>query len=157
MEQNTLDALASLTTGLYVLTAGTLEIPSGMIVSWVTQVGAEPPLVMAAVRKNRSLHYLISASGCFGLHVLEKGKPDFDLFFDGMPSEEKFQGLDLFTSVTGAPLIKQTLAWLDCRVVEEFRPGDHTLFLGRVEQAHRVSDEAPMTNHDYGHIYRGQS
>ena len=156
MEQNTLDALAGLTTGLYVLTAGTLEIPSGMIVSWVTQVGADPPLVMAAVRKNRAMHYQISASGCFGLHVLEKGKPDFDLFFSGMPSEAKFQGLDLFTASTGAPLIKQALAWLDCRVVEAVSPGEHTLFLGRVEQGQRVGDGAPMSNHDYEHIYQGR-
>ncbi len=107
MEQDKSDALASLTTGLYLLTTGTVDEPSGMIVSWVSQVSYEPPLVLAAVRKNRYLHDIIQRSGCFGLNVLERGQEDFLPFFKNTPRLEKFKNLELFKADTGAPLARE--------------------------------------------------
>ncbi len=156
MEQDKLDALASLTTGLYLLTTGTVDEPSGMIVSWVSQVSYEPPLVLAAVRKNRYLHDIIQRSGCFGINVLERGQEDFLPFFKNAPRLEKFKNLGLFKADTGAPLAREALAWLDCGLVEAISPGDHTLFLGRVERSRRLKNTPPMTSQDYDHVYSGR-
>ena len=156
MEQDTLDALASLTTGLYLLTTGTVDEPSGMIVSWVSQVSYEPPLVLVAVRKNRYLHDIIQRSGYFGINVIERGQADFLPFFKNTPRLEKFKNLELFKVDTGAPLAREALAWLDCGLVEAINPGDHTLFLGRVEQGRRLKNTPPMTSQDYDHAYSGR-
>ena len=48
---------------------------------------------------------------------------------------DKFEGLDYETKVTGAPVLKECLAWLDCRVVSYHDAGDHTLFIGEVLDA----------------------
>ncbi|MBW2061328.1 MAG: flavin reductase [Deltaproteobacteria bacterium] len=157
MNEETKKALSSVTTGLYILTTGTLAEPHGMIVSWASQVGFDPALVMVAVRQNRFLHDLIPRFGCFGLNVLPPGLEDFLPFFKKASPEEKFRRLDLFTAVTGAPLVRQALACLDCRLAETIRPGDHTLFLGRVEEGRQLGEGSPMTSLDYGHVYLGQS
>ncbi len=156
MNEQIKEALSTLTTGLYLLTTGSETKPYGMIVSWVSQVGYKPPLVLAAVRHNRFLHDLIPKFGFFGLNVLPRGQEDFLPAFKSAPPEEKFQSFDLFTAVTGAPLIKQSLACLDCRLIETVQPGDHTLFLGRIEDGRRLEDGAPMTTLDYGQVYLGR-
>ena len=159
MNQNAADpfeALAALSTGIYVLTTGSLTEPYGMIVSWVTQAGYEPPLVLAAVRANRQLHDLIPAYGCFGLSVLAAGQEKLVSVFKKKAPEEKFQDLNLTEAATGAPLLTSAAAWLDCRLVESYRPGDHTLYLGRVEAGQKTDDLRPMTIHDYGRTYSGR-
>ncbi len=157
MNEETRNALSAMTTGLYIMTTGTVDEPYGMVVSWVNQVGYEPTLVMAAVRRNRFMHDLILRFGCFGLNVLPRGIEDFLPFFKKAPLEKKFRDLKLFNAVTGAPLIEQALACLDCRLGETIRPGDHTLFLGLVEQGWVLHEGAPLTSLDYEHVYLGQS
>jgi flavin reductase (DIM6/NTAB) family NADH-FMN oxidoreductase RutF len=36
---------------------------------------------------------------------------------------------------TGAPVLDEALAWLDCRVAERCTGGDHTVFVGEVVAA----------------------
>jgi len=153
MNEETRNALSAMTTGLYIMTTGTVDEPYGMVVSWVSQVGYDPTLVMAAVRQNRFMHDLIPRYGCFGLNILPQGIEDFLPFFKKAPSEEKFRDLELFAAVTGAPLIRQALACLDCRLKETVQPGDHTLFLGIVEQGRVLRQGDPLTSLDYDHVY----
>ena len=40
------------------------------------------------------------------------------------------RGRSLSTEATGAPILDDCLAWLDCRVVATHVVGDHTLFIG---------------------------
>jgi flavin reductase (DIM6/NTAB) family NADH-FMN oxidoreductase RutF len=44
-------------------------------------------------------------------------------------------GVEYATSERGTPLLKDCLARLDCTLVATHEGGDHTLFVGRVEQA----------------------
>ncbi len=45
---------------------------------------------------------------------------------------------------SGAPIIEGSLAYLDCRVVERFPGGDHTVFIGEVVDAGRLNDRGPL-------------
>ena len=149
-------ALSALSTGLYLLTTGTPEEPYGMIVSWVSQVSFDPPLVAVAVRTNRFLHDLIPRFGCFGLNVLADDDEKIIGTFKQASLKERFREFTVFTAVTGAPLLKEALACLDCRLYDTVRPGDHSLYVGRVEDGRRLREGAPMTSLDYGHTYLGR-
>lgn len=156
MNEDMISSLSALATGLYLLTTGTKDEPYGMIVSWVTQAGYDPPLVMAAVRVNRFIHGLVPKFGCFGLNVLPADDDKIMTRIKKSPPGERFSDLEVFTAVTKAPLVKEALACLDCRLAGTIRPGDHTLFLGRVEEGIRLRDGRPMTSLDYGHAYLGR-
>ncbi len=54
-----------------------------------------------------------------------------------------FSGLAIKTAVTGAPVLVDALAWVDCKVVEILRGGDHDIFIGEI-QAGDLHDGEPL-------------
>jgi flavin reductase (DIM6/NTAB) family NADH-FMN oxidoreductase RutF len=52
-------------------------------------------------------------------------------------------GLDYETGATGAPLLKGTVANLDCRVRAAHDAGDHVIYVGEVVDLRR-SDREPL-------------
>ncbi|HEU0052619.1 MAG TPA: flavin reductase family protein, partial [Longimicrobium sp.] len=46
--------------------------------------------------------------------------------------DAKFTGVAWRGEHTGAPVLDEALAWLDCRVAERLPGGDHTVFMGEV-------------------------
>ena len=93
-------ALSRVPSGLFVLTAGAGEQATGMLASWVQQVGFEPPTVMVALKKGRAIEELVRREGVFCLAVLdEQSKPLMGHFARGFaPGEPAFEGLDVATS-----------------------------------------------------------
>jgi len=75
-------ALAALTTGIYVLTVRDGARRHGMSSSWVTQVSADPPLLMVAVDRRHFSHRVLEATGRFALNVVgQKGRHLEDYFY----------------------------------------------------------------------------
>jgi len=163
MKDKIVDALTRFTYGIYILTTmkgddGDGPEKHGMIASWVSQVSHDPPLVMVAVRKNRRMHPIVMDMGAFALHVLDRdsNKQLLGRFKLPMP-EQRFEGAECVTLETGCPILTETLAYLDCRLVETLDTGDHTLFIGEVVAAGASKKGTPMTGWDYGKVYLGRS
>jgi flavin reductase (DIM6/NTAB) family NADH-FMN oxidoreductase RutF len=156
MHDRWLQALGSMTYGIYVLTTYHGETINGMIASWVSQVSYEPPLVMVAVHPNRLSHSLIEKSGSFGLHLLHRKQKDFLSRFKGPDPEAKFADLVWSKGKTGCPLLKDCLGYLECAVRAALQPGNHTLFIGEVLDAQLLSHEDPLTTLDYEGRYTGK-
>ena len=154
--EDPLDAVALLTTGLYVLTTGTLETPYRMVLSWASPVSSDPPLVMAAVRYSRLLHEQIPRYGCFGINVLPAGEVDLLEAMERSLHRDALPGDDMQSLRTGAPFLADALAWLDCRLVASYAPGDHTMFIGRVEAAGRQKAGRPLCSQDHDSVYLGK-
>jgi flavin reductase (DIM6/NTAB) family NADH-FMN oxidoreductase RutF len=126
-----------------------------MAVSLVSQVSAEPPLVMMAVRENRRFRTPLEETGAFALHLL----PADDIgLIDRLkgPPENRLGGLEVRASASGPPLLTDALAALECRLAEFFVPGDHVLYVGRVMAAHRFRTGRVLAMTDYGHVYTGR-
>ena len=158
MQENIIQALTRFTYGIYVLTTMKGDERHGMIASWVSQVSHEPPLVIAAIRKNRRVHPIVKETGAFALHVLDRdeGKQLLGRFKLPMP-EQRFEGAECVTFETGCPILKDTLAQLDCRLVNTIDAGDHTLFIGEAVAAGVAEEGTPMTGWDYGKVYLGST
>lgn len=154
-DEDPLKAIALLTTGLYVLTTGTVEAPRRMVLSWASPVSSDPPLVMVAVRYNRFLHEQIPCYGCFGINVLPAGEVHLLKGMERSTCREAASGHGVQSLQTGAPLLEDALAWLDCRVVTSYAPGDHTMFIGRVEAATRRKPGRPLSSQDHDSVYLG--
>jgi flavin reductase (DIM6/NTAB) family NADH-FMN oxidoreductase RutF len=50
---------------------------------------------------------------------------------------------DWTTSETGAPILKDALAWLDCRIHARYPAGSHTIYVGAVAASCVPEEEAP--------------
>ena len=124
--------------GLYVLTAATSAGRiSAATVNWVTQTSFKPPLVVVGVKADSLTHGLIEESGAFALNVLGSGQQALAFaFFKPVEREGQTIGGEPFHfGATGAPLIANTPAFVECKVVQILKHGDHSIVVGEVVEA----------------------
>lgn len=150
-------ALASLTTGIYVLTARWEGKQHGMSSSWSTQVSGHPALVMVAVDRGHLTHQMIERSGAFALNVVGAASRHLEDYFYSAASRkpDNLEPFALEFGVTGTPLLRDALASLECRVVSSYEAGDHTLFVGKVVGARVRRKDKPLTSRDLPYVYLG--
>jgi len=149
-------AFSRMTYGIYVLTTQHQSISNGMIASWISQVSHDPPLIMAALHPDRFSHSLMEKSGHFALHVIAESQKDLIHRFKGPDPYEKFAGIDWQTGSTGCPILKNCLAWFECKIKETYRPGNHSLFIGQVVHAGCRGEAHPLCTLDYESVYTGR-
>lgn len=120
----------------------------GTTVSSFTSVSAEPPLVLICLYKGLYTREVLSKSGVFAVNILSDEQIEIGKIFAGMfpEIEDRFEGQDCFTAETGAPIIKDVLAWVDCEIVSTYEEGDHTIFVGKVVKSD-VRDGQPLLYH----------
>ena len=157
MKNEWIKALGNMTYGIYVLTSFHKEEVNGMIASWVSQVSYDPLLIMVAVHPNRYSHNLIAKSGCFALHVLATDQLDLLGRFKGLDPNAKFSSIQWQQGRTGCPVLKECVAYFECRVTAEYTPGNHTLFLGEVLEAQVIGRGNILSSQDYNGVYLGKS
>ncbi len=143
--------------GLFVATSRAGETIGAGTINWVTQASSEPPLVVVGIKVESALHEVITASRAFALNVLGKGQKELaKKFFKGaQPAGELLNGYRYENGVTGAPLLLDAPAWFECRVVDEVRRGDHTIFVGQVVEVGSRREEEPLTLREAGFSYGG--
>ena len=121
--------------GLYILTAANLEGRiAAATVNWVTQASFEPPLVAVAVRADSHAHAIIRETKAFVLNVLGKGQQALAYKFF-KPAERQGQtvsGEPFRSGATGAPILMNTPAFIECTLEAMVEKGDHSLFVGKV-------------------------
>ncbi|MGD8561567.1 MAG: flavin reductase family protein [Desulfarculaceae bacterium] len=149
-------ALSHLHYGLYFLSTGELSRPQGMLVSWVSQVGGKPPLILSAVRENRSIHPGLEKKSAFCLNLLPARDKEL-LGRLARPAGARFEGIELEKGASDVPFLSKAVGALCCRVLEVWRPGDHLLYLGQVESAVWRGAGPAMSAAEVGHAYLGLS
>jgi flavin reductase (DIM6/NTAB) family NADH-FMN oxidoreductase RutF len=145
--------------GLFVLTCGQSAEAHAATISWVTQISFKPRRVAIGVRKDSHIYPVLQQQGQFILNILGEGQEELaSAFFKYVPAGEgEFEGHAFVPGpATGAPLLLETPAWLECAVVEEANAGgDHGLFVADV-LAGGTRAESPralalaMTSWSYG-------
>jgi len=128
----------------------------GTTMSAFSSLSLEPPLVLIAVRKESDIHGLIARSKIFAVNILHKGQSETSAAFAQKGTLEliaahRLEGTPFRVAVTGAPVLKESLAYLDCRVTQSVDAGDHTIYIGRVEEGDVSSEtDVPLV------YYRGR-
>ena len=138
--------------GVSIVTMQTEERRHGLTVSGFLSISPEPPLVLISVGQELTSDVLLQASGAYAVNFLRDDQAELSDRFAGRLGEvDRFAGLTTHTAATGAPILDDCLAWLDCRVVATHVVGDHTLFIGEVVAAGANSPAGPLVywNADY--------
>jgi flavin reductase (DIM6/NTAB) family NADH-FMN oxidoreductase RutF len=131
-------ALRMIPYGLYVLTA---ESSGGAVaaatINWVTQTSFAPPLVVLGVKADSGAHAIIKETGKFALNVLGKGQQGmaFNFFKSHERQGDTIGGEPFEKSPAGVPILLQTPAWVECKLVDSLERGDHSIFVGEVTEA----------------------
>ena len=121
--------------GLYVLTAAHADgrVAAGTV-NWVTQASFEPPLVAVGVKADSHAHALIRDTNAFALNVLGKGQQALAYTFFKLAERQgqTISGEPFRPGTTGAPILTNAPAFIECTLEATVEKGDHSLFVGRV-------------------------
>lgn len=144
-------ALGRIPAGLFILTARLDDQSTGMLASWVQQVGFEPPLVVVAVKKNRYIVDWLEHHPYFALSQLGQGQKDFLKHFGAgfTPEANAFEGIKTHETETHRSIVLDgTLSFLECHLAHVFATGgDHDLIVGRVINGGLLNEELEPTVH----------
>lgn len=157
MKKEYLKVLEKMTYGIYVFTSAAGQVINGMIASWVSQISYDPLLLMAAVHPNRYSHDLVKNKGSFALNIISKNQKEYLTRFKGPDPELKFSSVEWKKGITGVPVLTGCIGYLECKVKDVYRPGNHTLFVGEVVAGKFISDGTPLTTLDYEGVYLGKA
>jgi flavin reductase (DIM6/NTAB) family NADH-FMN oxidoreductase RutF len=131
--------LWSLPYGLYVVGSCIPGDPLArnlMTLNWATQVAFEPKLVGIGVEHGAVTHRLIGEGRVFALMTVAREDRaivrKFSKPVDVDPDALTLDGFPFHDGLTGAPILDQAPAYLDCEVRQEVEVGGHTLFIGEV-------------------------
>jgi flavin reductase (DIM6/NTAB) family NADH-FMN oxidoreductase RutF len=133
--------LWTMPSGLYVIGAtDNAERRNAMTLNWATQLSFDPKMLGIGVEKDAFTHELIDASGVFSLCIVDREDRAIVRKFT-KPVEVDLAGKTLNGlayldgAVTGAPVLAQAVAYVECEVRNPVEVGNHTLFLGEVVNA----------------------
>ena len=122
--------------GLYVLGSRAGERRNLMTINWVTQVSFDPKLVGVGIEKTAVTHRLVADGGVFVINTIDREDRAIVRKFT-KPTEwddaaSTLNGFPVHEGVTGAPILDQAAAFVECEVRNPVDVGGHTFFIGEV-------------------------
>ncbi len=128
--------LGQLDRELWLVTAAAGPRRGGLIATFVSSASIVPelPRMLVGIARQHHTWELIEASNAFALHLLGEEHIDWVWRF-GLESGRdtgKLAGLATRPGTTGAPLLTDAAAWLECRVEARLDTGDRTVYLAEV-------------------------
>jgi flavin reductase (DIM6/NTAB) family NADH-FMN oxidoreductase RutF/DNA-binding IclR family transcriptional regulator len=145
------DVLGHYPTGVTVITAIDDEgSPCGMAVGSFTSVSLDPPLIAFLPAQTSTTFPRIRTAASFCVNILASDQEDVCRTF-ATPGLDKFANLDWSPCRSGAPVLRQALAWLDCTTETIHQAGDHFIVVGRVRELSVERAERPLIFHRGGY------
>ena len=137
-------ALGKYSTGVTIVTSTDHDgNPIGMTVNSFTSVSLQPSLVLWCIdKKQPSYNSFINANG-YAVNILSKDQNDLCYKFSSQ-LDNKFENVNWKSSKNGFPLVKNCLAWFDCKKWNYYSGGDHQILVGEVTSFDSVELE-PLT------------
>jgi len=125
--------------GLYIVGSRAGDRRNGMTLNWATQLSFDPKLLGVAVEDAAFTHELIAEGGVFSLNVVDREDRAIVRKFT-KPVEVDLEAKTLneipfHDGVTGAPVLDQAVAYVECEVRQSVDVGGHTLFIGEIVAA----------------------
>ncbi|KAI7837260.1 hypothetical protein COHA_008874 [Chlorella ohadii] len=148
-------AVARVLGALCVLTAcdgeGEGAAEGAMLASWVSQASFDPPGLTVAVKRDRAMESLLPVGAAFVLNVLAEGREKSmmkQMLKPFKPAEDRFDGVEVQRSeATGAVIIPEAAAYLECKVEDRMDAGDHVVLYASVSNGRVLDDSAQSSVH----------
>ena len=122
-------------TGVTVITTFSKEGKlHGLTANAVSSLSLDPPLLIICVDKKAESYASFEESGVFTVNILAADQEDLSRRF-AVSGGEKFEGVAFRRGANGAPILNGSLAHLECKLYASYEGGDHTIYLGLIDEA----------------------
>jgi 3-hydroxy-9,10-secoandrosta-1,3,5(10)-triene-9,17-dione monooxygenase reductase component len=130
-------------TGVTIVTGLEGEEPVGLTCQSFVSLSLDPPLVAFSPGKSSKSWPRIAPSGAFCVNVLTADQEDLGRVFANSGAD-KFRGVGWRAGETGSPILQDSLAWIDCRIVAQHDAGDHLIVIGQVVELSAAKSGKPL-------------
>lgn len=118
-----------------IVATATGEQRAGLTATAFSSLSDQPPTLLVCVQRRAGAHDLIARARSFAVNILAADQQDVAERFSGssgVQGADRFIGHSWKQLTTGAPVLHNALAVLDCELVESHGFTTHTIFIGRV-------------------------
>lgn len=155
-----IQALYTISYGLYIVSSGDSNKGNGFISNTVFQVTAEPPRFAVCCSKDNYTAEIIIKCQVFSVSVLAQGASSeiFGKFgYRSGRSFDKMAGTSVKYGKTGVPIVlDESIAFFECRVIQTIDVGTHLLFIGELLDAESIDGATePLTYNYYRKVKKG--
>ncbi|KIL76011.1 flavin reductase family protein [Bacillus badius] len=125
------NAMGKFATGVTVITTELDGEAHGMTANAFMSVSLNPKLVVISIGERAKMLEKIKESGKFAVNILAAEQQEVSMLFAGQLKEKREAE---FGRIKDMPVIKEALANIVCNVHSTQVAGDHTLFIGEVQE-----------------------
>lgn len=106
----------------------------GLTANAFTSLSLAPPLCLVCVDKKADSYPCFEQSRVFTINILADGQEEISRRF-AVSGGNKFEGVAYRLGANRAPILDRVLSYLECSVKAAYEGGDHTIYVGEIEQA----------------------
>jgi flavin reductase len=140
--------MARFPAGVAVVTVDVNGQRAGLTVASLVSLSLDPALVGVAIRRDAALHELMRDAGTFAVSLLAADQEHLAQHFArGVPPIALWQNVQV-RNAEGPPELDRAVGWLRCRTAAEHETGDHTFFVGEVEELEAGPVQSPLVFHN---------
>jgi flavin reductase (DIM6/NTAB) family NADH-FMN oxidoreductase RutF len=125
-----------MTTGLYLVGAGSESEANLMTANLIVQASVRPRVMAASIESSAVTLGLIRRGGGFSISLLRRSdRATVRRFVKPArhdPVRRQLNGMPYLSAASGAPVLAEAVAYIDCRLIQTVELGSHTLCLGGV-------------------------
>ena len=141
------DAMRALVGNCSVITTGSGDRATGLVVTSAISLSAEPPLLLACVNRASTSLQVMKDCGSFGWSSLGAAHQAVAERFSGqggIKGPARYDGAEWETAVTGARLLVGAPSAFDCTVEEMIDRATHSILIGRVRAIRTTADAGAL-------------
>ena len=108
---------------------------AGLTANAFASVSVDPPMVLVCLDDGSQTYRHLKDAGSFAVHILAEGQEHLARRFADARRDKSLL-VDWRVGDHGTPSLRHCLASMECRVVHQYRGGDHVIVVGEVERLH---------------------
>ncbi len=147
------EAMARMGAAVNIITTQGPEGAVGMTVSAACSVTDTPATMLVCINRSSRCHEIFKEAGIICVNVLTHEHEELSPIFAGagnLPMPERFSHGKWISLATGAPVLENAAASLDCVVSQSVDVGTHTVFFCEVRAVHLGQSSS-------GLVYQGRA
>jgi flavin reductase (DIM6/NTAB) family NADH-FMN oxidoreductase RutF len=142
-------AMRELASGVSLVASGRGSQRSGCTATALCSLSLSPPSLLVCISKTSATLAALRANGVFGVSILAGAHEHLaDRFAGrgGVRGAARFAGENWITLATGAPILRDALAGIDCTVQEIVERHTHAIVIGEVKAVRRNGGAAGLVH-----------
>lgn len=135
-------ALSKFATGLTIISINTDKEFIGKTVNSFASLSLNPPLVLFSIDKKSTSLQLYKKAKYIGINILSSNQKNLSENF--AKNKPEWNDIKIFLTKNNIPMIKNSVANIDCEKIKMISQGDHLIFICKVNEIQIDKNKKPL-------------